>query len=299
MKGSGPDMLEHVPPVAVAATRKWRTVITPDADPWASKFHEIWAFRDLLSIWIRRDIIAVYKQTILGPAWFFLQPVLTSLTYFVIFGRIAKLSTAGMPPLLFYLGGIICWSYFSDCLMKSSSFLKDNSHIFSKVYFPRLIVPISIVVTGMIKFGIQFLLFLVVLMYFWLVKHQVSPNAWALFFPVGLLITSAIGMGTGMLITGLTNRYKDLIHLMGFIIQLMMFLSPVFYPLDGIQEPLFRTLVMANPMTGIIETFRYGFTGKGAATPGLLLYAAGVAALLMAAGSAMFFKTEKNFIDTI
>jgi lipopolysaccharide transport system permease protein len=274
-------------------------VITPEADPWPSKFREIWAFRDLLSIWIRRDIVAVYKQTVLGPIWFFLQPVLTSLTYFVIFGRIAKLSTSGMPPLLFYLGGIICWSYFSDCLMRSSSFLRDNSHIFSKVYFPRLIVPISIVVTGMIKFGIQFLLFLMVVTYFWLVKDRVSPNGWALFFPVGLLITSAIAMGAGMLITGLTNRYKDLIHLMGFVIQLMMFLSPVFYPLEGIGEPLFRNLVMANPMTGIIETFRYGFTGKGAPTPGLLLYDAGVAVLLLLAGSAVFFRTEKNFIDTI
>jgi len=237
--------------------RTWREIITPQNNIFSLNLKEIWNYRDLLFILVRRDILAIYKQTILGPIWFFLQPVLTTITFVVVFARVGKLPTSDLPPLLFYLSGLVLWSYFSECILRTSTFFKDNNPILSKVYFPRLIVPLSLVMTNLVKLSIQLLVFLLVYICFLVKSPDVRPNAYALLFPLLILLIAGLGLGTGMMISSLTTRYKDLSHLTTFGVQLAMFASPVIFPLSGFGNGSYRLLIMANPMTGIIETFRY------------------------------------------
>jgi lipopolysaccharide transport system permease protein len=279
--------------------KKWREVITNKSNLWTLNYKEIWDYRDLLIIWMRRDILSIYKQTILGPIWFVLQPVLTTITFVFIFSRIGKFSTIGLPPVIFYLSGIIIWSYFAECITKTATFFKDSTPIFSKVYFPRLIIPLSLVLTNLVKFGIQFLLFIVVYLYYLATTSYLHPNSYLLLVPVLILLIAGLGLGSGIIISSLTTKYKDLVHLITFGVQLMMFISPVLFPVNGIADPRFKKIILANPVTGIIEAFRFGFTGKGYFSWQLLAYDAGCMLALLLIAIVVFNSVEKDFVDTI
>jgi lipopolysaccharide transport system permease protein len=273
-------------------------VIEPSRGLLDLRLAEVWRYRDLLLLLVKRDFVATYKQTILGPIWFFLQPILTTLTFTLIFGRIAGLSTDGVPMMLFYMAGITLWNYFAECLNRTATVFKDNAQVFGKVYFPRLVMPLSIVVSNLVKLGIQFLLFLGFWAYFLITTDKVHPNATLLLTPVLILIMGGLGLGFGMIISAMTTKYRDLVFLLTFGVQLLMYATPVIYPLSQL-SPKYRTLIMANPMSSIIETFRYGFTGSGSFSPGGLLYSAIFAVVIVMLGAIIFNKVERSFMDTV
>lgn len=277
----------------------WREIITAKNKLFSFNVSELWDYRDLLIIFTKRDISAIYKQTILGPLWFFLQPALTTVVYLIVFSRAGRISTGSLPPVLFYLSGLVIWMFFSDCVLKTAGFLKDNSNLLSKVYFPRFIIPLSIVLTNLVKFAIQFCLFLCVYIYFLYTEPSVRPNIFILLFPLLLLLLGVFGLAAGVLVASLTTRYKDLSHLISFATQLLMFGSPIIFPLDTISQPLLKKLFMANPITGIIEAFRFGFTGTGTINWQLLGYDFVSITALLLAGIVGFNMVERKFVDTI
>ncbi len=262
------------------------------------RLRDIWQFRDLLMLFVHRDFVAYYKQTILGPLWFFIQPLLTTLVFTVIFGRIAKIPTDGLPPVLFYLAGVTSWNYFADCFKKTSNSFTQNAHIFGKVYFPRVIVPLSIVITNLISFGIQLLLFLAFVFYFIYSGANVHPNLFILLFPVIVIMMGIMGLGLGMLVSALTTKYRDLQFLIVFGIQLLMYATPVIYPVSSIPEK-YQLFVLLNPMSSIIETFRYSFLGVGSFSYSGLLYSLIFTIVIFVFGLLVFNKTEKNFMDVV
>jgi lipopolysaccharide transport system permease protein len=249
-------------------------------------------------LFVRRDFVSQYKQTILGPLWFIIQPLLTTLTFTVIFGNIAQLSTDGLPKILFYLSGVTAWSYFSDCLTKTSETFNANANIFGKVYFPRLAVPVSIVISNLIRFGIQVGLFLGFYFYFLARGTAIHPTLALWLMPLLVLLMAALGLGTGIIVSSMTTRYRDLRFLVQFGVQLLMYSTPVIYPLSKIPEH-YRWIMLANPMTSIIETFRYAFLGTGVFSWMQLGYTAGTAAALLAVGVLLFNHVEKTFMDTV
>jgi lipopolysaccharide transport system permease protein len=277
----------------------WKEVISSENRLFSINLKELWEYRDLLQILVRRDILAIYKQTVLGPIWFFLQPLLTTLTYIVIFARVAKMSTSGLPASVFYLSGIVLWSYFSECIIRTSTFFKDNTPILSKVYFPRLIIPLSLIMTNLVKFLIQLTLFFIVYLYFMVKGTALQPNIFALLLPVLVLLTAGLGLGLGIIVSSLTTRYKDLVHLITFGVQLLMFTSTVIFPMSGFENSRYKILIMANPMTGIIEAFRYGFLGQGYFSWPLLAYDTAFVAVSLFCGVIIFNSVEKNFVDSI
>ncbi len=283
----------------ISAQRKWKEVITAHDRIFSINIKELWDYRDLLLILMRRDILAIYKQTILGPLWFFIQPILTAITFVIVFSRAAKLSTSGLPPVIFYLSGIVIWSYFSECVTRTSTFLKDNNQILSKVYFPRLIVPLSLVLTNLVKFSIQLLLFLVIYFYFLAKGESIHPNKYLSLFPVLIIMVALLGFGCGIIISSLTTKYKDLAHLTTFGVQLLMFGSSVIFPVTNFANSKYKLLVMANPMTGIIEAFRYSFLGKGYFSWGLLSYDAICVFVFLFLGIIVFNSIERSFTDSI
>jgi len=274
--------------------------IRPKRHLFDINFKEIWQYRDLLRMFVKRDIIVVYKQTILGPIWFVVQPILTTLIYLVVFGRIAKISTDGTPQVLFYLAGITIWNYFAACFNTTAKTFSDNAGIFGKVYFPRLIMPLGKVVSGFITFAIQFGLFISVYMYY-ILSHNaaVNPNWTIALLPVYLLLMAAFGLGTGILFTAWTTKYRDLNFLVAFGVQLLMYATPVIYPMSTIPAGKMRTLLMLNPLSPILEGFKYAFLGKGHFSWLSLGYSAGVAVVILLVGVVIFNKTERNFIDTV
>lgn len=278
---------------------KWKETITASNAIFSVNFKELWQHRDLLTVLVKRDIASVYKQTILGPLWFFLQPVLTTATYVIIFSRIARFSPPGLPPVLFYLSGIILWTFFAECVVKTSSFLKDNTSILSKVYFPRLIIPLSITFTTLVKFSIQFALFLLVYFYYYFTTGEVHISGYIFLLPLLLFFIAMLGLGAGIIVASLTIRYKDLSHLISFAIQLLMFISPVFIPLESVTDTVYKNIISANPMTGFIEMFRFIFNGQGYVTWPLLVYDFLCVAIFLFIGLILFNRTEKSFIDTI
>jgi lipopolysaccharide transport system permease protein len=278
----------------------WTEVIRPHSKLLDIPLKEIWRYRDLLVLLVKRDFISVYKQTILGPLWFFIQPILTTIMFVVVFGRIAGISTDGVPQMLFYLAGITIWNYFADCLNKTATVFKDNANVFGKVYFPRLIMPLSIVASNLVKFGIQFFLFLCFWVYFlWQQNNNVHPNLYLLLSPVLLFMMAGLALGFGMLISAMTNKYKDLIFLLTFAVQLAMYATPVIYPLSSITNPNYQSLLQANPMTAIVETFRYGFLGSGTFSWIWLAYSFAFTLFMLALGTIVFNKVEKSFMDTV
>lgn len=277
----------------------WTEVIRPQTGLFNLRLKEVWRYRDLLTLLVRRDFVATYKQTILGPIWFFIQPLLTTIMFVVVFGRIAKISTDGMPMIVFYLAGITCWTYFSECLNKTATVFKDNASIFGKVYFPRLVMPLSIVVSSLIKFTIQFVLFFIIWIYYFLKQdNALQPNIYIALFPVLLFMMAGLGLGFGLLISAMTNKYKDLVFLLSFAIQLAMYVTPVIYPLSSI-GPKYKWLIMANPMTSIVETFRYAFLGSGTLSWPGLVYSFVFTIIAMLLGAMVFNKVEKTFMDTV
>ncbi len=261
---------------------------------------QTWQYRDLLWLMVRRDYVSFYKQTIFGPVWFFLQPLATTIIFTFVFGDLARISTEGLPQTLFYMAGIISWNYFSECLTKTSSVFKDNAHLFGKVYFPRLIVPLSIVVSGLTRFGVQFLLFLGTMAFFYFAGKPFEPNRYALLFPLLVVLMAALGLGCGMIISALTTKYRDLSFVVTFGIQLLMYTTTVIYPLSEVVKKYNWSWVMQfNPMTPIIETLRFGFLGKGTFSWLLLGYTGLFSAVILLAGIWVFNKVERNFIDTV
>ena len=247
---------------------------------------------------VRRDFVSMYKQTILGPIWFIVQPLLTTIIFTIVFGNIAGISTDGLPKPLFYMAGITTWNYFADCFFKTSSVFRDNAGVFGKVYFPRLIVPLSSVMSNIIRLGIQLLLFLGFLVYYTWQGVVIHPNSFLLLIPVLIIMIALLGLGSGMIFSALTTKYRDLSFLVGFGMQLLMYATTVIYPLSA-APPKYKWFITANPMTGIIESFRYGFFGTGNFSWGLLGYSGIVTLVLLTIGLLIFTKVEKNFIDTV
>lgn len=277
---------------------EYTTEIKPKNKLFEVDFKEIWRYRDLYSMFVKRDIITQYKQTILGPTWFFIQPAMTTIMYMIVFGGIAGISTDTLPQPMFYLAGIVVWQYFSDCLNKTSSTFTANQGIFGKVYFPRLIVPLATVTSNLVRMGIQFLLFVVVYIYYLITGVQVSPNIYILLLPLLILMLAGLSLGFGIIISSMTTKYRDLTILFGFIVQLWMYATPVIYPLSAMSEK--RQWIMAlNPVTAIIETFKYGTMGVGTFSWGMLGYSFGFMVVLMAIGIVVFNKVQRSFMDTV
>ncbi|MFD2244924.1 ABC transporter permease [Pontibacter ruber] len=276
----------------------WTLVIKPSSGLFDLQLKEVWRYRDLLQMFVRRDFVAVYKQTILGPIWFFLQPLFTTITFTIVFGNIAGISTDGVPPLLFYMAGIVGWNYFAECLNATSTTFIQNANIFGKVYFPRLIMPLSIVVSNLLKFGVQFILFLVLLGYYILSGAYIQPNLTILLVPFLIILMALLGLGFGMLISAMTTKYRDLKFLITFGVQLAMYASPVIYPLSTLPEK-YKVYILANPMSSVIETFRYAFLGEGTFSWMYLGYSTLFAMLVFTLGVLIFNKVEKSFMDTV
>jgi lipopolysaccharide transport system permease protein len=279
---------------------QWTEVIEPHNRLFDLQLKELWRYRDLVMMFVRRDIVANYKQTILGPIWFFLQPILTTLMFAFVFGRVAGLAPKGIPILLFYLAGVTFWGYFSECLTKTATVFKDNAQMFGKVYFPRLAMPVAITISNLVRFLIQFALFLMVWVYFFVKEDTVHPNLYILLTPVLVAMMGLLALGTGMIISALTTKYRDLIFLLTFGIQLLMYATPIIYPLDSPSlSGNIKLLVMANPMSAIVETFRFAFLGTGVFGWAHLGYSMGVILIILMAGAVTFNKVEKNFTDTV
>jgi lipopolysaccharide transport system permease protein len=281
------------------SAEKWDINISSGRGYLDINSREIWHYRDLLMMFVKKDIITVYKQTILGPIWFVVQPILTSFMFLFIFSGIAKIPTGkGIPPLLFYMAGTTLWNYFADTLNVTSKTFTENASIFGKVYFPRILLPLSKVVSGLIKFLIQFALFAVILLYYIFVQKSVTPNWYLLLTPVWLLIVVMMSLGFGILITSLTTKYRDLTFLIAFGVQLGMYATPVIYPLSQVQGWK-RTFILLNPLTSLFEAFKYGFLGQGSFNAIGLLYSIGFTVVLLLCGIIIFNKVEKRFIDTV
>jgi lipopolysaccharide transport system permease protein len=278
----------------------YKLVIEPKTKLFDLNLKEVWRYRDLLLLFVRRDFVAVYKQTIFGPLWFFIQPIFTTIMFMVVFGGIAKMSTDGLPQAVFYLAGIVSWNYFADALRTTSETFVANANIFGKVYFPRVITPLSIVVSKLLTFLVQFSLFLFVFFYYYVFTDaNLQPNATLLLIPVLIVITAGLALGLGLLITALTTKYRDFRFLIGFAIQLGMYATPIIYPLSTIENEKLKLVILANPMSSIIETFRYAFTGSGDFSWMALGYSFAIMLVLLSVGVLSFNKVEKTFMDTV
>ncbi len=276
----------------------WTMIIRPRRGWWDLRLRELWDARELVGLFVWRDFVSVYKQTILGPLWYLIQPLLTTLTFTVIFGRIASLPTDGLPDFLFYLSGNVIWHYFAECLTKTSVTFSANAGLFGKVYFPRLAVPISILISNMIAFAIQFGMFLAFGAYFLLSGSAIEPNLWILTLPLLLLLMAGLGLGFGLIVSALTTRYRDLRYLVSFGISLAMYATPVIYPVSSVPER-FQWLIQLNPLAPVVETFRHAFLGAGNASAAGLLYSAAFTAVLLLLGILIFNRVENTFMDTV
>jgi len=279
-------------------SKPWTEIISPRTSLFDLRLGELWRYRDLVMMFVKRDFVSNYKQTILGPIWFILQPLLTTVTFMIIFGRIAKLSTEGIPMMLFYLSGITIWNFFSDSLNKTATVFKDNAQMFGKIYFPRLTMPASIVISNLVKFGIQFALFLGVWVYFLLKKENVHPNGYVALVPLLLLLMGLMALGLGMIISAMTTKYRDLSFLLSFGVQLLMYATPVVYPISQISDK-YKWIVMINPLSAILETFRYSFLGSGTFSWTSLCYTSAFTLIILITGVIVFNKVEKTFTDTV
>ena len=276
-------------------------IILPKKNLLDVNLKEIWQYKDLLFLFVRRDFVATYKQTVLGPLWFIIQPIFTTLIFTLIFSKLASIPTDGLPPILFYMCGITCWNYFSESLSKTSNTFTTNANIFGKVYFPRLIVPISIIISNMFKFITQGFIFLLVFIYYYFNGFPITPNITIAALPFLLLIMAGLGLGFGILISSLTTKYRDFQFLVIFGIQLFMYATPIVYPLSLAQEKLgsYNWIALANPMSSIIEAIKYAFLGQGQFSLLHLSYSFIFMIILLIVGIITFNKVEQNFMDTV
>ena len=277
---------------------EWTLAIRPRRHWWDLRLGELWGSRELVMLFVWRDFVSLYKQTILGPLWYVVQPLLTTVVFTVIFGRIAGLSTEGVPQFLFYMAGTITWTYFATSLTKTSQTFIVNAAVFGKVYFPRMSVPVSVVISNLISFAIQLVLFLGFLVYFAWKGAAIHPSAYLVFLPFLVVLMAAMGLGFGISVSALTTRYRDLQYLVAFGTQLAMYLTPIVYPLSSVHGAM-RWLVLANPMTAVVETFRLGFFGVGTVTAGMLLYSTAFTLVLFTVGTLLFNRVERTFMDTV
>ena len=274
-------------------------IITPHQKLWSVDFKEIWRYRDLISLFVHRNIVVQYKQTILGPLWYIIQPVLTVIMNMVVFGGIAKMSTDGIPQPLFYMAGNVCWFYFSDCLNHTASTFTANQAMFGKVYFPRLVVPIATVLSNLLRFGIQLLLFLAIYLYFAVKGADVIPQWQLVLLPVFIIMIAGLGLGFGILVSSMTTKYRDLTILFSFIVSLWMYATPIVYPISMVTDETLRTLIMLNPMTSIIEAFKYAALGQGYFSWWALGYSFVFMCILLLLGVVVFNKVQRSFMDTV
>lgn len=282
-------------------SENWLFEITPKNNFFSLNFKEIWSYKDLLFLFVKRDVVTVYKQTILGPLWYLIQPLFTSITFTIIFNNVAGISTGTIPPFLFNLAGITVWNYFTACLMDTSDTFKKNAAIFGKVYFPRVIMPMATVLSNLLKFGIQFFIFICFYLFYYFKGAAISLNFTALFFPFIVVLMGVLGLGLGMVISSLVTKYRDLSYLIGFGVQLLMYLSAVMYPMVLLKEklPSYSWLVEYNPLAYIIETTRYMLLNVGQISILGLIYTILMTVIVFFVGVLIFNKTEKSFIDTV
>lgn len=277
---------------------EWDLIIEGKTSLLNLNLKDVWNYRDLLLMFVKRDFISFYKQTILGPLWFFIQPFFTTIVFTFVFSNLAGISTDGLPASLFYLSGITAWNYFADCITKTSTVFKDNANIFGKVYFPRLIMPLSIIVSNLVRFAVQFILFLGMVLYFYFQNENFTITYAVLLFPLLLILMAFLGLGLGLIVSALTTKYKDLTFLVTFGVQLLMYGTTVIYPLSAAPEK-YKFIIELNPMTFILETFRFGFLGSGQFSASGLAYASLVTFIIFSFGIIIFNRTERNFVDTI
>ncbi|MCP4397523.1 MAG: ABC transporter permease [bacterium] len=281
-----------------AETQQWTKIIQPRRGWFDIRLSELWRYRDLIQLFVWRDFVKVYKQTILGPLWYLIQPILTTIVFTVIFGRIAQMSTDGLPHTLFYMSGTVVWSYFANCFSKTSDTFIENAPIFGKIYFPRLTVPLSIIISNLIALGLQFLCFLVILGYYVTRGTPLAITRWLIYVPFLIVHMAALGLGVGIIVSSLTTKYRDLRFLTTFGVQLWMYATPIVYPLSAVPER-WRWLVALNPMAPIVEIFRYAFLGAGKVDIFQLGSSIGITAMILVIGILLFTRIEKSFMDTV
>jgi lipopolysaccharide transport system permease protein len=276
----------------------WSEIIRPSTSLLDLRLGDVWRYRDLVMLFVKRDFVSNYKQTVLGPIWFIIQPLLTTLTYVIIFGNIAKISTDGAPMLVFYMAGITVWNYFSQTLTSISTVFTVNAQLFGKVYFPRLTMPLSIVLANIVRFGIQFGLFIVIWLFYLIKGSNLHPNWLILLTPILVIMMGFLGLGLGMIFSALTTKYRDLAMLLTFGVQLLMYATPVIYPLSTLHTK-YKWIILANPMSAVVESFRYAFLGLGTFRWDYLIYSALVTGIILLIGTIIFNKVEKSFTDTV
>lgn len=280
---------------------EWLYEITPKNKFFSLNLKEVWCYRDLLFLFVKRDIVTVYKQTVLGPLWYLIQPLFTSITFTIIFNNVAGIETGKTPAFLFNLAGIIIWNYFTSCLNETSDTFKKNASIFGKVYFPRIIMPMSIVITNLVKLAIQLLIFIGFYMYYISQGMSNTLSISVIYFPLLVLIMGVMGLGLGMIISSLVTKYRDLTFLVSFGVQLLMYVSAVMYPMQLIKEklPEFGWLIEYNPLAYVVETSRYILLNEGSVSFYGLVYTVVFTVSIFFVGLLIFNKTEKSFIDTV
>lgn len=283
------------------AENEWLYEIGPKNNVFSLNFKEVWQYRDLLMLFVKRDIVTVYKQTILGPLWYFIQPLFTAITFTIIFNNVAGIQTGQIPSFLFNLAGIVVWNYFTACLNETSDTFKKNASIFGKVYFPRVILPMSIVITNLVKLGIQLFIFVGFYLYYLTQGMEVNIGWYVTFYPLLIVVMGLLGLGMGMIISSMVTKYRDLTFLVTFGVQLLMYVSAVMYPMALVKEklPQFGWLIEYNPLAYIVETSRYLLLGEGSISLGGLLYTGLISIVIFLIGLVVFNRTEKNFIDTV
>jgi len=281
--------------------QEWDIEINAKSSALSLGLKEVWHYRDLLLLLVRRDFVSFYKQTILGPLWFFVQPAITIVIYTIVFGNLAGIPADGIPKPLFYLAGTIIWNYFADCIIKTSTVFKDNAAMMGKVYFPRLIMPLSIVVSNLIRFVVQFLLFIIVMVGYVVSGSVFEPNIYLLLLPLLVLLVAALGLGLGMLISAVTTKYRDLAFVVSFGVPLLMYTTTVIYPLSVVVQkyPAYSWFIKFNPITAVIEALRYSFFSKGSLSWELLTYSGGITVAILMLGMVVFNRVEKTFVDTV
>jgi lipopolysaccharide transport system permease protein len=278
---------------------QWDQIIEPRAKFFDLNLSEVWRYRDLLWLFVKRDFVAQYKQTILGPLWHFIQPIFTTLVFLLVFGKIANIPTDGISPVLFYMSGITLWNYFSACLTSTSSTFVANAGIFGKVYFPRLVMPLSTVLSNIVKFGIQFLLLLAVMAWVGFKNQSFYFGSSWLLIPVLVLMMAGLGLGLGIIISSLTTKYRDFNVLIGFAVQLLMYATPVAYPLSYLKNNSYASWIAWNPLTPIVEAFRYALFGSGTVDTMGLIYSSIFIIVVLILGMLIFSKVERTFMDTV
>lgn len=282
-----------------SSSNDWSMVIKPRTSLFEINYKELWDYRDLVMLLVKRDFISFYKQTIFGPIWFFIQPIFTTVIFVFIFGNLAGFSTDGLPQPLFYMTGVVSWNYFADCLNKTSTVFKDNANIFGKVYFPRLIMPVSIIISNLARFAVQFCLLIALMLYYVIfTETRLDIGYNLLLVPVFICMMALLGLGAGMIISAMTTKYRDLAFLVTFGVQLLMYATPVIYPLSS-APGTYKDIISLNPMSHIIEGIRLGLLGKGDLTPATFFYSLITILIILVIGVSTFNKVEKKFVDTV